>query len=72
VIVYAIIDRRSSLDHRLGNAVEVFIDREDAVHFITEVREDDPELARNLLIEERELEAGERAEPNYGLNGKPR
>jgi hypothetical protein len=72
VIVYAIIDLRSPLDHPLGNAVEVFTDREDAVDFITEVRSDDPELARNLLIEERELEAGERAEPNYRLNGKPR
>jgi len=58
VIVYAIIDVRSSPDHPLGDAVETFIRREDAERFVEEVRGDDPELASYLLVEERELEAG--------------
>ncbi len=58
MIVYAILDIRSSLDHPLGDAVETFIRREDAERFIEEVRGDDPELAGYLRIEERELEAG--------------
>ena len=37
--------------------LEVFIRREDAERFIEEVRGDDPELASDLRIEERELEA---------------
>jgi hypothetical protein len=40
--------------------VETFIRREDAGRFIEEVRGDDPEMAANLRIEERELEAGGR------------
>jgi hypothetical protein len=36
----------------------VFIRREEAERFIEEVRGDDPELARSLRVEERELEAG--------------
>jgi hypothetical protein len=56
--VYAIIDGLSSPVHPLGEAVEVFIRREDAERFIEEVRGDDPELAESLRIEERELEAG--------------
>jgi len=58
MIVYAIIDLRSSPDHPLGDAVETFVRREDAERFIAEVRGDDPELAVFLRIEERELEAG--------------
>jgi hypothetical protein len=46
VLVYAIVDLRSSLDDPLGDAVETFIRREDAEHFIQEVRGDDPELAK--------------------------
>jgi hypothetical protein len=34
------------------------LEREDAKHFIEEVRGDDPELAWHLRIEERELDAG--------------
>ena len=56
MIVYAIIDIRSSPDHPLGDAVETFVRREDAERFISEVRGDDPELAAYLRIEERELE----------------
>ena len=37
-----------------------FVRREDADRFIEEVRGDDPEIASNLRIEERELDAGER------------
>ena len=54
VIVYAVIDLRSSPDHPLGDAVETFLRSEDAERFITEVRGDDPHLARYLRIEERE------------------
>ena len=43
VIVYAIIDLRSSPDHPPGDAIETFVRREDAEKFIEEVRGDDPE-----------------------------
>ena len=56
--VYEIIDLRSSLDQPLGDAIETFIRREDAKRFIEEVRGEDPDLARYLRIEERELEIG--------------
>jgi hypothetical protein len=42
----------------LGDAIETFIRREDAQRFIEEVRGDDPELAKDLRIEERDLEDG--------------
>jgi hypothetical protein len=58
VLVYAIVDTRSSLDHPLGAAVDTFLRREDPERFVEEVRGDEPELARTLRIEERELEAG--------------
>jgi hypothetical protein len=58
VIVYAIIDVRSSADHPLGDAAETFIRREDAERFIEEVRGDDSGLASHPRIEQRELEAG--------------
>ena len=45
MLVYAIIDVRSSPDHPLGDAVETFVRREDAERFVAEVRGDDPELA---------------------------
>jgi hypothetical protein len=60
VLVFAIVDLRSSLDHPLCDAIETFIRREDAERFVEEVRSDDPELAGYLRIEERELEAGAR------------
>jgi hypothetical protein len=53
VIVYAIIDARSSPDHPLGDAVEAFLRRADAERFLEEVRADDPELTSYLRIEER-------------------
>ncbi len=58
MLVYAIIDTRSSLTHPLGDAVETFVRREDAKRFIEEVQGDDPDLASHLRIEERELEVG--------------
>jgi hypothetical protein len=58
VLIYAIIDIRSSTDHPLGDAVETFVRHEDTELFIGEVWGDDPELASYLRIEERELEAG--------------
>jgi hypothetical protein len=44
----------------LGDAVEVFVRRENAERFVEEVRGDDPALAGFLRIKKRELEAGER------------
>ena len=49
---------RSRPDFPLGVELEVLIRREDAERFIDEVRGEEPKLAINLLIEERELEAG--------------
>lgn len=60
MLVYAIIDLRSSPDHPFGDAVETFLRREDAELFLAEVRGDDPELAGYLRVEERELEVGGR------------
>ncbi len=58
LIAYVIIDDSSSPTHVLGEAVDVFVRREDAERFIDEVRGDDPEVAAKLRIEERRLEAG--------------
>jgi hypothetical protein len=49
----------SSPTFALGDALEVCVRREDAERFIEEVRGDEPELAKDLRIEERELETGE-------------
>ena len=54
VIVYAIVDDALSPDFPLGDSLEVFVRREDAERFVTEVRGDDPEVAEKLRIEERE------------------
>jgi hypothetical protein len=56
VIVYAVVDDALSPDFPLGDAVDTFIRREDAERFVEEGRGDDPDLASNLRIEERELE----------------
>jgi hypothetical protein len=58
VIVYAVVDDSLSHASPLGDAVGTFIRREDVERFIEEVRGDEPELAKSLRIEERELEAG--------------
>jgi hypothetical protein len=58
VQVYAIIDGLSIPEHPLGDAVDVFVRREDAERFIEEVRSDESELAAHLRVEEREIEAG--------------
>jgi len=58
VLVYAVVDDALSPDFQLGDALEVFIRREDAERFVEEVRGDDPEMAAKLRIEERGLEAG--------------
>jgi hypothetical protein len=57
MIVYAIVDD-SLQRHLLGDAIDVFVRREDAERFLEEVRGDEPELAKLLRIEERKLEAG--------------
>jgi hypothetical protein len=54
---FVILDIRSSRDHPIGDAVETFIRRKDAERFVEEVRGGDLELAPNLRIDERELEA---------------
>ena len=48
MIVYAIVDDALSPDFPLGDALEVFVRREDAERFIEEVRGDDPEVAAKL------------------------
>ena len=58
MIVYAVIDDTLSARSPLGDAIDVFLQREDAERFIEEIRGDEPELAEPLRIEERELEAG--------------
>jgi hypothetical protein len=58
MLVYLIRDLRCSLDHPLGEAIDVLVRREDAEKFLDEVSHDDPELARHLRIVEREFEAG--------------
>jgi hypothetical protein len=58
VLVYTIVDDCSSPDHPFGDTVESFIRREDAEHFLEEVRGDDPEMAARRRIEQRELDAG--------------
>jgi hypothetical protein len=57
VIVYVILDARTSPDHPLGDAVETFLRREDAERFLAEVCGDDPELGSYLRIADRKLEA---------------
>ena len=58
MIVYAVIDDTLSARSPLGDAIDVFLRREDAERFIEEIRGDEPELAEPLRIEERELKAG--------------
>lgn len=58
MLVSAIIDEGVSLASPLGDAVDVFMRREDAERFVAEVRGDEPELAEQLRVEERELEPG--------------
>ena len=58
VLVHAVVDDALSPDFPLGDALEVFIRREDAEKFVEEVRRDDPEVAATLRVEERELDPG--------------
>jgi len=58
MIVYAVVDETISPTSPLGDAIEVFLRREDARRFIEEIEGDDPELAELLRIEEREFDAG--------------
>lgn len=58
MIVYAVIDDTPSARSPLGDAIDVFVRREDAERFIEEIRGDEPELAEPLRIEERELKGG--------------
>jgi hypothetical protein len=51
VIVYAVVDDSLSESSPLGDAVETFLRREDAEHFVEEVQGDDPDLARYLRSE---------------------
>jgi hypothetical protein len=58
VVVYSVVDDGLSPEFPLSVDLEVFIHGEDAERFIEEVQGDDPEVAANLRIEERELEVG--------------
>jgi len=60
MLVYVVLDDRSSPAPPLGEAVETLLRRRDAERFLEDVRRDDPGLASHLRIEERELEAGGR------------
>lgn len=60
VVVYTVVDPTLSLTSPRGDSIEVFVRREDAQRFVDEIRGDDPELASQLRIEERKLEAGGR------------
>jgi hypothetical protein len=46
-----ILDDRTSLEHPLGEAVDVLLTRKDDEYFIAKVRGDDPGLASYLRIE---------------------
>lgn len=59
--VFVILDDRTSLEHPLGEAVDVLLTREDAERFIAEVRGDDAELVAHLRIEERVLDGSSTA-----------
>ena len=48
MIVYAVVDETISPTSPLGDAIEVFLRREDAQRFIEEIEGDDPELAVKL------------------------
>jgi len=58
LLVYAVVDDALSPTFPLGDALEVYVRREDAERFVEEIRGDEPELAESLRIEERELRAG--------------
>ena len=58
MLVYAVVDDALSPTFPLGDALEVYVRREDAERFIEEVRGDEAALAESLRIEERELETG--------------
>lgn len=59
MLVYAVVDDALSPTFPLGDALEVYVRREDAERFIEEIRGDKPELAESLRIEDRELRAGD-------------
>ena len=56
--IYAIVNLRTGIDHPPGETVDVFLRREDAERFVEEVRADEPELAGELKIVERDLNVG--------------
>ena len=68
MIVYAVVDDALSPDVRLGDALEVFVRREDAERFIHDVRGDDPEAAASCELKSGSsrrvgLELGARSHP---------
>ena len=58
MIIHAVVDDALSPDFPLGDAVETLIRREDAERFIEGVRDDEPEIAAKLRVEEWQLETG--------------
>jgi hypothetical protein len=58
VIVYAVVDDAPSPDVPPGGLPRVSLSAGGTKRFVEEMQGDDPELARSLRIEERELDAG--------------
>jgi hypothetical protein len=54
MLVSVVIDDALSPTFPLGDALDVYVRREDAEHFIEEIRGGEPELAKPLPIEDRE------------------
>lgn len=61
------VDDSLSPTSRLGDAIDVFVRREDAERFIEEIRGDEPKLATRLRIEERVLDRRAMASPAVRL-----
>lgn len=56
MVAYAVVDEALARTSPLRDAIDVFVRREGAERFVEEV--DEPELAKHLRIEERELQTG--------------
>lgn len=58
MLVYAVVDDALSPTFPLGDALEVYVGREDAERFVEEIRDDEPELAESRVSR---CESSERA-----------
>ena len=59
MLVYAVVDDALSPTFPLGDALEVYLRREDAERFIEEVRGDEPEVRRPCVSRRESSRAGE-------------